>query len=186
MFKKKTKNILLVLSLIIYFLLWTKIVYGDTPSTVAESLSAIVLAFFIGFLIASETKAEEDPYDNTVMVVYDTLNNFSERELAQRKFLIDSIKEFDLIVMPYQVVGIMLNNNVTEDEAIAIAQELNESNIAKCNDCTTSRLFSYFVFNIVNSAGLFYAFSKTPEQLEAHNKKIIMFIDEKINGFFEL
>ena len=46
----ETKNILLVLSLIIHFVLWTKVVYGDTPSTIVESLSAIVLAVFIGFL----------------------------------------------------------------------------------------------------------------------------------------
>ena len=179
MFKKKTKNILLVLSLIIFSLLWTKVVYGDTPSTIEESLSSFVLAFFIGFLIAADVKAEEDPYDNTVMVAYDLPTNFSEKELAQRKFLIDAIKEFDLIVMPYQVVGIMLNNNVSEDEAIAIAQELNESNIAKCNDCTTSRLFSYFVFNIVNSAGLFMLSVKHLNSLKHTIKKSLCLLMKK-------
>ena len=182
MFEKNVRNILLVLSVITLILLLYKNVFGDTPSTMEEILSALALVFFIVINVIIGKNSHND----TVMVVYDSPTNFSEKELAQRKFLIDAIKEFDLIVMPYQVVGIMLNNNVSEDEAIAIAQELNESNIAKCNDCTTSRLFSYFVFNIVNSAGLFYAFSKTPEQLEAHNKKIIMFINEKINGFFEI
>lgn len=197
MFEKKTRYGLLAISLIALIVLWTKIVFSDTPFTVAEILTALALAFFIVYLIVAEEKVEESShnnkarveessYNNKVMVVYETPTELPDQELARRKYLIKAIKEFDALVMPYQVAGIMVSSNLSEEKAIVWAQTVNAANLTLFIDCTTNKIFSYFVFNIVNGNGLVYTFSKTPEELEEYNKKITEFINEKINGFFEL
>lgn len=197
MFEKKTRYGLLAISLIALIVLWTKIVFSDTPFTVAEILTALALAFFIVYLIVAEekveessynnkTRVEESSYNNKVMVVYETPTELPDQELARRKYLIKAIKEFDALVMPYQVAGIMVSSNLSEEKAIVWAQTVNAANLTLFIDCTTNKIFSYFVFNIVNGNGLVYTFSKTPEELEEYNEKITEFINEKINGFFEL
>ena len=186
MFEKKTRYGLLAISLIALIVLWTKIVFSDTPFTVAEILTALALAFFIVYLIVAEEKVEESSHNNKVMVVYETPTELPDQELARRKYLIKAIKEFDALVMPYQVAGIMVSSNLSEEKAIVWAQTVNAANLTLFIDCTTNKIFSYFVFNIVNGNGLVYTFSKTPEELEEYNEKITEFINEKINGFFEL